>query len=95
MSKGIAIHATTLAVMIVRFLFFPFIVFFVWMNWQKGEATKAACTAKYINYCTEWYNENYDPAKRPFDWDSTDPKGCEKDPINVYEPKTKEDCAFL
>jgi len=71
------------------FLIFTIISFWHWIHQVSGDATKASCTAKYINYCERWVMKGEDPG----DWNDIKPIGCAD--YEIYKPDNIEKCKNL
>lgn len=93
-SKGIAINATYVVVIIVVTVGLIFgAVALVADNF--GEMfSRHSCERKFVDYCDDWWEKdvNFDPSDRPYDWDKEKPENCEE--FEIYEP-TPEECIDL
>jgi len=83
--KGIATKTLFLIVVIGMIIFFSLVLFWHWLDLQMIEASKAACTVKYMNYCERCIQDG----ECPGDWDQVAPEGCEE--FSIEEPDL-EDC---
>jgi hypothetical protein len=92
LKKAIAAHTIFIVGVITIFIFFVTATFFGWINWGGTSVSQFACSAKLLNYCSEWQKTGF--TKTPWDWNKKDPKGCENPPININQP-TEEDCKKL
>lgn len=90
--KGAAINAAYLVLVIGLFLFASLVIFYRYFNFQNIEANRATCSAKLLNYCTEWWKNGF--KKVPYNWNDVEPKDCSNDPIGIFEP-TEEECKGL
>ena len=90
--KAIAMNTATLIIIVGALIFFSFVIFYGWANLQNIEADRASCTIKLLNYCTEWWKNQFETV--PYNWADKAPIGCEKDPIKISQP-TADDCNIL
>ncbi len=84
--KAIATHTIFLIAAIGLFLIFTIISLWFWIGQIDTEATKASCTAKYINYCERWLLKGKDPG----DWNEIEPDGCEQ--FDISKPSSEDEC---
>jgi len=89
-SKGIAVNAISLIVIVVLVTFFALILYYKWYDTTNLNLTKTNCILKRADYCLEWAKNSYDTLKPPFDWESRSPGGCDK--VGVSKPQTSADC---
>lgn len=88
MPKAVATHTIFLIATMSLFLIFTIISLWYWIGQTSVEATKASCTAKYMNYCERWVLDNKDPG----DWDEIKPLGCEDPEIGIDKPDSLDTC---
>lgn len=89
-SKGVALNAISLIVIIVLVTFFALILYYQWYNNTDLGLTKTNCIIKKDNYCLQWSKNGYDPSNPPYDWDSQSPQGC--DSVGVSQPQSAKNC---
>ncbi len=87
-TKGIAVHALVLVIMIGLFTLVALFIFYKWATPSSLAATSASCTFKKLSYCTDWGSNDYQ--KSPWDWDKKAPFECEQ--FGITRPTEKEDC---
>lgn len=85
-TKAVATDTLFLIATMALFLVFTIISLYYWIIQTPVEASRATCTAKYLNYCERWVLEK----KNPDDWGELEPKECEK--FDIKEPTDVEDC---
>lgn len=90
-SKGIAAHVLTIIIIIALFGFFILLIVFDWIDTSNQQATQTLCTAKILNYCTDWFKNGFQNV--PWDWGQKGPQGCEK--FNINQPLNPTDCKNL
>jgi len=89
-SKGVAVNAIALIVIVVLVTFFALILYYKWYDTTNLSLSKTNCILKRADYCLEWAKNSYDPSNPPFDWDTKSPGGCDK--VNVFKPLSAKDC---
>jgi len=72
--KAIATHTLFLIAVISLLLVFTIVSFWFFIGQIFGEANKATCALKYINYCERWLLKGQDP----LDWNEVQPRSCEE-----------------
>ena len=87
--KAMATHTIFLIGAMALFLTFTIISLWYFIGQTPTEATKASCTAKYMNYCERWTLNGEDPG----DWDKIEPKGCED--FGIEKPSSLDDCNLI
>lgn len=85
--KGQGVHALTLVIMIVIFIFAAVAVYLAWIGNEQTTVSQASCTEQLINYCTQWSLRGFSDTNTPDVQISSD---CSN--YNVFAPKTKDDC---
>lgn len=91
MRKGIASHVMTIVFIIAIFGFFILLLVYNWIVATGLQASETLCTAKILNYCTDWWKNGFNQI--PWDWNGKDPQGCEK--FNIRQPVNPDDCKAL
>lgn len=91
MAKGIASHILAIVLILAIFMFFALLIIYNWLDTTNQQANETLCTAKILNYCTDWFTNGF--KNKPWDWNSKGPQGCDK--YHVTEPVSANDCKAL
>lgn len=90
--KAIAVDTIFLVVVISMITIVSLIVLYQWYGGQEVATSQTACAIKFTNYCIQWAKNQYDPAKPPFDWSSSNPTGCGQLSPPINQPKSAKEC---
>jgi len=89
--KGVASHVLGIVLIMAVLMFFALLLVYNWVITTNQQATETLCTAKILNYCTDWFTNGF--KDRPWNWDDKGPQGCEK--FHVTQPVSSDDCKAL